>query len=203
MPRDSRNGVPAACLAAGLVLLLASVGCRARSDASPLPIIASVPDFSLIDQSGGPIRRADLLGKVWIADFIFTRCAGPCPRMSQVMAELQGRLSSIPGVRLVSFSVDPERDTPAILTEYASRYRADHNRWVFITGGREEIYDLAIDGFKLQVESETDTTPILHSTHLLLVDRAGQIRGAFDGEDPATLPKLEAAVRRLAAERGP
>jgi protein SCO1/2 len=196
--RTMRNGVR---ILVGLCIL-AVVGCRDGSGArqSGLPVISEVPDFTLTDQDGRPITLNDLRGRVWVADFIFTHCAGPCPRMSEQMSKLQGQVADLPDVRLVSFSVDPRRDTPEVLRTYAKRYGAKPGFWYFITGDKQAIFDLAIRGFKLSVEDETDVDPILHSTKFMLVDREGRIRGVFDGEEPKDRPLLERAIRLLLKE---
>lgn len=194
MTRLSRGVLGAALgiMAAGLL-----VGCKPAPPPVPLPIIGSLPDFSLIDHDGKPISRRDLEGKVWVADLIFTYCAGPCPLMSQKMSELQKAVGDLQDVRFVSFSVDPERDTPEVLRAYAKRYDAKLGQWIFVTGDRRKIHDLAINGFKLTVEDPRDDNPLLHSTHFMLVDRQGRLRGAFDGMDEQDFDRLIRAVRQL------
>jgi protein SCO1/2 len=168
----------------------------------PLPVYGSVPDFELTERNGETIRRADLLGRIWVANFIFTSCAGPCPMLSQQMSAFQTALARAPRVRLVSFSVDPERDTPAVLTEYARRYRADGERWLFLTGDRGTLYRLIRDGFRQSVSRPpSDESQILHSLRFALVDARGQVRGYFDGDDPQSLRGLLPAVDRLLREK--
>ena len=128
-----------------------------------LPIYGSVPDFALTDQTGRPVRKADLEGKVWVASFIFTSCPDECPLMTAEMARLQSDLVHIPEIRLVSISVDPERDIPAVLSQYANRFDADPERWLFLTGDKRAIYRLARDGFRLGVVDPAEpshTSPI-------------------------------------------
>lgn len=117
-----------------------------------LPVLAQLPPFSLTERSGAPLSQADLAGKVWVADFIFTSCTAECPLMSAELQKLQAAFASSPELRLVSFSVDPETDTPAVLRDYASKYGADAKKWLFATGDRDSLYKLAIDGFKLPVQ---------------------------------------------------
>ena len=163
-----------------------------------LPLYGQVPDFSLTRETGQSLSGRDLMGRVWVADFIFTRCAGPCPLMTMRMAELQTELHNLDGVRLVSFSVDPEYDTPEVLARYAGDYGADPDRWTFLTGDRRAIYDLSIKGFKLAVATGGDYEHlILHSTKFVLVDHAAGIRGYYDGTDPEDRKKLAADVRAL------
>lgn len=168
---------------------------------SPLPVYGSVPDFELTERSGRTVRLADLKGRIWVADFIFTSCAGPCPMLSQQMSGFQTALARAPEIRLVSFSVDPERDTPAVLSEYAARYKADRERWLFLTGDRTAVYRLIREGFRLTVEEEPESEgQILHSLRFALVDRAGQVRGYYNGDDPESLRRLLPDVDRLLRE---
>lgn len=170
--------------------------------APPLPVYGVVPDFELTERSGRAVRLADLKGRIWIADFIFTSCAGPCPMLSQQMSGFQTSLARVSDLRLVSFSVDPERDTPAVLTEYAGRYRADGDRWWFLTGDRKTIYRLIREGFRLTVKDEPeDDGQILHSLRFALVDREGRVRGYYNGDDPQSLRGLLPDVDRLLKEQ--
>ena len=192
------------------VLLAAILGplylYRARPPAAAtaaLPVMFALPDFSLTERSGQTVTLATLKGKVWIADFIFTHCSGPCPMMTRQMSTLQAELAGEPDVQLVSFTVDPARDTPARLEEYAQQFRAHPQRWFFLTGDRQTIFNLSTQGFKLATLVEGDevaTTdhPILHSTKFVLVDRAGQIRGYYDGTSAEDVDKLKADAIRLA-----
>ena len=172
-----------------------------------------VPDFKLTERSGKPVTKADLAGKVWVASFVFTRCPGPCPAVTATVARLQKDLAGEPGVRFVTFTVDPERDDPAELRKYADRYRADPERWLFVTGPEAEIHKLMTDGFKVGVTKKPAAKPgeeFDHSTRLVLVDKTGTVRGYYDGmaADSDTggaqfeegLARLEAKVRELEKE---
>jgi protein SCO1/2 len=121
-----------------------------------LPVYGSVPDFALIDQHGRPLRKADLAGNIWIASFIFTNCPDECPLMTAEMAKLQADLADVPDLRLVSITVDPQHDTPQILSQYAARFQADPERWFFLTGDKSTIYRLAREGFRLSVVDPTE-----------------------------------------------
>lgn len=159
-------------------------------------IYGSVPDFMLTDQAGRPFESRALRGRVWIADFIFTSCAGACPEMSRKMSSLQKRLPR--EVQLVSVSVDPARDRPPVLAEYAARYRADPGRWHFLTGQPETLQALVQQGFRLSyAEGGDPQEPITHSQRFVLVDRVGAIRGYYDSTDPAKLAKLLEDARSL------
>lgn len=180
-----------------------------RSDAvrnGTLDSFGAVPEFSLTDQLGRPATRSELIGQPWVADFIFTRCAGPCPRMSERMARLAGALEPDSGVRFISFTVDPEYDTPTVLNEYARALGADSARWRFLTGSRAEILRLSINGFHLAmgdavIDSATALMDVAHSTRFILVDRAGVIRGYYDGEDEAALATLGRDIKTLTRGR--
>jgi protein SCO1/2 len=169
-----------------LLLCLLSFGCVRQPEID----YGAAPEFSLTDQNGKTVTRADLAGKVWIADFIFTNCAGTCPMLTDTMIRLQGALPK--EVHLVSFSVDPGRDTPDVLAAYAAKVEADKDRWHFLTGEKEKLYDLSIKGFKLALEDTggTDAEPITHSTRLVLVDKEGKIRGYYGGTDKEEMKKL-------------
>lgn len=120
------------------------------------PDATRLPAFTLIERSGRKVTLADLHGKVWIADFIWTRCPDACPLLSAVMAQLQAEFRDEPDLRLVSISVDPEFDTPVVLTSYAAKFHADRDRWLFLTGEKETIYHLVREGFKLLVLDPAD-----------------------------------------------
>ncbi len=158
--------------------------------ASAPDIRIALPDFSFIERSGQALSRKDLLGRVWIADFIFTSCAGPCPQMSRHMRSLQTDLADLKSLRLVSFSVDPERDTPEVLGRYGERYDADPQRWLFLTGPMDQVYDIAIKGFKITVEAARENNQIIHDTRFILVDAEGVIRGYYDSNSTEELERL-------------
>ncbi len=172
-----------------------------------LGFYGQVPDFSLLERSGRTLDLADLRGKVWIANFIYTHCTDTCPLQSARMAELQEDLSGEKDVRLISITVDPERDTPEVLSQYAERYRADPGRWFFLTGEKEAIYRLAQEGFHLSAveipPEEQDTTGAshMHSSRFVLVDQQGQIRGYYHSTDPEALRRLLRDVKTLLQEK--
>lgn len=161
----------------------------------------TLPSFGLVNQDAQPFGSAQLAGKIWIADFIFTSCPGPCPIISSRMSELQKPLEKT-DVHLVSFTVDPEKDTPEVLRAYADKLRAQSARWDFLTGPRDEIYALTRDGFKLAVSdgSEEKGTPV-HSTRFVLIDRRGVIRGYYDALAPDAVTKLLADANHLFREQ--
>lgn len=159
----------------------------------------SLPDFSLTERSGKPIGLAQMRGTIWIADFIYTNCQDTCPLQTAEMAKLQDELAAQKGVKLVSFSVDPEKDTPSVLSQYADRYKADIDRWLFLTGERGEIKTLVQSGFRLSATTaSTDDGVILHSPRFVLIDRQAQIRGYYDSRDREALQRLRRDVAVLA-----
>lgn len=165
--------------------------------AAALPVLGSVPAFALTNRDGRVVRPADLAGAPWIADFVFTRCVSSCPLLSARLARLDRVLPPELGIHLVSFSVDPAHDTPAILERYARGLSASR-RWLFLTGGEEQIRRLSRQGFKLALEPGAATEAILHSTRFVLVDAAGAIRGTYQALDPEALRRIEADARALA-----
>jgi protein SCO1/2/putative membrane protein len=160
--------------------------------------------FRLVERSGKVVTEADLANEVWISAFIFTRCPVSCPKISTVMKGLQGKLENS-NVKLVSLSVDPEYDTPAVLTKYAEGLGADPVRWWFLTGKQDEIVDLILHRFKLPIEKNIGTDPeskaeaVRHSPRLVLVDRGNTVVGFFDSDDPEAVRELIAKAKRKAA----
>ncbi len=156
-----------------------------------------VPDFSLTDQSGQTVSLNDLKGKVWVADFIFTNCGGTCPVMTEKMRKLMDELSA--DIHMVSFSVDPARDTPKALAAYAAEHGADSDRWLFLTGEKQVMVDICMNGFKLPLDEErgTPAEPITHSTRFVLVDKQGEIRGYYAGTEEGEVKRLAADAKRL------
>ncbi|HJT80313.1 MAG TPA: SCO family protein [Chthoniobacterales bacterium] len=166
-----------------------------------IPSFGQVPAFRLTNQNGQPFGSADLENKIWIADFIFTTCPGPCPIISSRMSELQKPFENT-DVRLVSFTVDPEKDTPEVLRNYAEKHHAQKDRWNFLTGSKSAIYDLSAKGFKLAaIEGNEETGMPIHSTRMVLVDRRGQIRGYYDALAADSVTKLVADTRHLLREQ--
>ncbi len=163
-----------------------------------LPQLGAIPPFVLTDQNGQPFGTQQLQGKIWIADFVYTTCPGPCPMISSRMSETQKPLRDT-DVKLVSFTVDPETDTPAVLRGYADKLGAQPGRWEFLTGDKATIYHLSRDGFKLAAGSAADGQPV-HSTRMILVDRAGKIRGYYDATEADAVTRLLADTTHLRHE---
>ena len=161
----------------------------------------NVPEFELVNQDGKNFGLRDLRGKIWIADFIYTTCPGPCPMISNRMSELQEPFKKT-DVHLVSFTVDPTKDTPQVLQTYAEKLGAEAGRWDFLTGPQSTIYNLSRNGFKLAVSDGSDEKGIpVHSTRMILVDRHGAIRGYYDAAEADAVTKLVADTTHLLREQ--
>lgn len=152
--------------------------------------LSIVPAFALTERSGKTITNHDLAGKIWVADFIYTTCPGPCPLVTAGMAKLQDAVAHDPQVQLVTFTVDPDTDTPPVLAKYADQFGADPNRWWFLTGPKKPLYDLIQNGFLQAVQDNSGQPPqegqykVTHSTYLVLIDGDGNMRGFYDGTGP-------------------
>jgi protein SCO1/2 len=192
-PREGKPKAPPCCTVEGD----AGDPFAAQDAGGPLPILGEVPDFAFTERSGKPAGRKDLLGRIWVADFIFTSCAGTCPVMSMHMAAVQGGLREVPGATCVSFSVDPERDTLDALKAYADRFSAQPDRWWFLRGPQAEVVTLQHEGFKMG----HSTDPFIHSERFALVDARGRIRGWYHGTEAEPVARLVADARRLAKEQ--
>lgn len=162
----------------------------------------AIPEFSLTTQEGKPLSLDDLKGKIWVANFIFTRCPGPCPAISARMAELHSQIAQAKAddVRLVSFSVDPENDTPEVLATYAKAFNADPARWSFLTGEPAKVQEIVEKGFLQSVVPGGDEGPT-HSVRFVVVDGEGIMRSYHDGTDPEVVQKLLMDIGALLRER--
>ena len=158
-----------------------------------LPIIGQIPSFDLIDQNGESFTLENVKGNVWLADFIFTTCAGPCPIMTERMSTVQHDLIDIDKLKFVSFTVNPDYDTPEVLKKYAKRYDADISTWSFVTGKYEQIQELIANGFKMGDEEEI----VFHSTRFALVDHEGNLRGYYSGTEPMDHENLTRDIHSL------
>ncbi len=175
--------------------LLSLAGCTATAG---LPSYGVVPDFSLTDQSNQPFLSANTLrGKVWIADFIFTNCPGPCPRMSAQMRQVGAALHDLKDLRLVSFTVDPARDTPEVLSKYAERYQAAPGIWYFLTGTQADLNNLDRNVFMLgNVNGD-----LQHSTRFVLIDKKSRVRGYYLTSEDDAIPRVIADAKRVSREK--
>ena len=171
-----------------------------------LPVLATLPAFQLTDQAGHPFGSKELEGRAWVASFIFTRCATACPAITATMSRIQDRTRNLgASFHLVSFSVDPEFDTPERLATYAKAHRASPRLWSFLTGPDAEVKEAVVKGLKIAVGREQSDDGrfdgIFHGSHLVLVDQRGRVRGYYDSDDREV---VEQVVRDagLLANRG-
>ena len=175
---------------------------------SVLRKIANVPPFMLTERSGKSVTNSDLAGKVWVADFVYTTCPGPCPLVTAGMGEIQKETAGDPNLRLVSFTVDPQTDTPPVLAAYADKFGADPKRWLFLTGPEKPLYELIQNGFYQAVEDnrgqplQPGQFTVTHSTRLVLVDAEGIMRGFYDGLSQDSRDELLHAIKALEKEEG-
>ncbi len=176
------------------------------SDRQDLDLDWPVADFHLTDQNGRTVTRDDLRGKVWVASFIFTRCRSICPRVTGTIAQLRDELGPQEDVRFISFSVDPEHDTPAVLKRYAEGYHADPERWRFLTGPEESIYALVRNSFHDLAEQNRGTArtagnEVTHSPRVFVVDRHGRVRWYGDSTEGDSVLQLRKKVLQLVREK--
>ena len=197
----------------GLAMVIAVFQNNRNSSQSPeLRVIGSVADFTLTNQDGQITSLADLTNHVWVADIIFTRCAGPCPRMTGQMKSLQNSLPPGSHAKLVTLTTDPGNDSPAVLKKYGQHFDADFSRWTFLTGTKAQIAALASDSLKLSAvpvkpeDRKDDADLFIHTTIFVVVDKHAQLRGIFetggDGVDWTNdvAPRLLKTVRQLENE---
>ncbi|HXN30726.1 MAG TPA: SCO family protein [Polyangiaceae bacterium] len=195
-----------ATILGGLALAIAlALTARSMRPRQPLPVLGHVPTFRLVDERGAPFTTESMLGHVSVVDFVFTRCTSSCPRLTARMAELQQRLGrSEPDIRLVSFSVDPENDTPAVLADYAAKVGAQAGRWTFVTGTVDDIERAVVLGFKVsaaRIAKGAADYDVVHGEWLVLVDRAGDLRGYYPVGEERELQALVDDVARIGREK--
>jgi protein SCO1/2 len=208
-PRDKGNIAVKVIIALGIAILGVGLVRSLVIDrfAPDLPVLATLPAFEFTDQTGSAFGSKDLADHVWVATFIYSTCPGPCPRVVQKVRELDAQLTNDPRLRLVSFTVDPEVDTPDVLAEYADSHGIQAERWKLLTGPSEDVFELVRKGFLLGV-SRSDTGdappsadgPVVHSVRLVLIDTEMNVRGYYDTTDPAAMARASTGIERLLAE---
>ena len=192
----------------GLVIASITVAhFREKPRPDPLPVLAGVPEFSLTNQLGANVTLGALKGHVWVADLIFTRCAGSCVMMTKHLSAVQSRLPAGGDVKLVSVTADPNYDSPEILKKYAEKAGAIPGTWNFLTGPKQDVYQLAIQGLKFAlVEKEPGKRDysddlFIHSTLLMIVDPQGRIRATVEGAETNAPDMVIQMVNRVIAEQ--
>jgi protein SCO1/2 len=180
---------------------------RGVNPGKPLSVYGQVADFALTNQLGRRVSLADLRGQVWVADIVFTQCAGPCPIMTQRISELQSAVPASDPVKFITLTTDPDFDTPEVLKRYGEHFHADSNRWWFLTGTKPQIAGLARDSLKLTAipkdpaEQESEVDLFIHSTIFVIVDKQGRFRGVFESLEPGVQAQIMAAINRLLREK--
>jgi protein SCO1/2 len=178
-----------------LLLIVLTAACS--DPASKLPRYGAVPHFTLTDSYGQAFDSNVLKGKVWVVDFIYTNCPGPCPRMTSQMHKVEQKMAKNDNVRFVSFSVDPARDTPPVLNDFAQRFGGPTPHWYFLTGAPATLHKLARNVFMVG-----DLVGVMdHSTKFVVVDKTGQIRGFYSTFDPQGISSLLDDVNALCRSR--
>jgi protein SCO1/2 len=178
-------------LIAGIVVYRVARGPQALK--VELPVLSTVPAFAFVDQSGAPFTAESLKGKVWVANFIFTRCPNICPKFTAKMGTLQDRSQAeLPALRLVSFTVDPEYDTPPVLTAYGEKHHANFTRWGFLNGPRPELEKVVRQGMLQPMDpgDGVDLNTVVHGSYFALVDGQLQVRGVYRFSDPASVDEV-------------
>jgi len=193
-------GLSVALCICGLIIARYLSGVIAPTITVNLKVYSKIPDFSLIDHLRQRVQRSDFNDRVWIASFIFTRCSGQCPIISKQMAQLQHDFSAEESLRFVSFTVNPTYDTPDRLAEYIKHYNSPDDRWRLLTGDRDVVVKLCLEGFRVAINEDAQgnvVEPITHSVRLVLVDQKGRIRGYYDVTDVMAMKQLRIDTRRL------
>lgn len=204
-PPKRMHGIGWVVIFVGIAVMISLVWTQFQSaqkmSTQRLKEFGSVPMFSFTNEQGETVTRRDLDGKVWVCNFVFTRCPGPCPMMTSRMLELQQALKGAKDdrVRLITVTVDPEYDTPEILKEYAEGTRADPERWSFLTGEYDKIEEFVVGGMLQPLAEEPDGLPA-HSTRFVIVDPDGKIRSFRDGEHPEAVANLLTDIGALMRE---
>jgi protein SCO1/2 len=194
---------------AGMWIAQRQGGVRQREAPSELPVVRQVSDFAVTNQAGVGLGLDALRGRPWAVDLIFTRCPGPCETLTRTMREVQKKLPASSDAGLISLTSDPDFDTPEALSRYAERHGAETSNWHFVTGSKAEIRRLATEELLLVLvekepgERASENDLFLHSTYVVLLDRAGRLRGAIEGAEPGAADRGVAALRQLEAESQP
>ena len=159
-----------------------------------------IPDFSFINQNNQTITQKDFEGKIFVANFFFTSCAEVCPRMNKNLFIIYEKYKNNPDLKFISHTVDPETDSIPVLKKYAKKMHVDDNKWHFVTGNKNQLYSIAIEGYKAVAVSQNDNRDFIHSDKLVLVDKEKHIRGFYDSQDYKEIMRLEDDLKILFKE---
>lgn len=193
------------------ISLFVTLGCKQNTDLPYLgesakdgekTIYHVVDQWAMLNQDSVATTNDDLAGKIYVADFFFTSCPSICPRVTKEMLRIQDAIKGMEGVKLVSFTIDPKRDTPSRLKSYAQKIGADESRWTFLTGDKDKTFDIASSYFVAALEDPTSPGGFDHSGKIILVDKDGHVRSFSEGTDPDTTPKLINDIKTLLAQSG-
>ncbi len=186
-------------------LLMVTAACSKKS-AADVPVLAQLPEFSLVDQNEQVFSRSTMEGGIWVSAFVFTHCRSTCPRLTAHMKGLQARLADLSGVNFVSVSVDPRNDTPEVIKAYMVKNELDERNWHFVTGEEDAIRSVVIDGFRVGMGDEESTAQgaeeIMHSNSFVLVDDQARVRGYYRANNDG-IADLERDLRAIAASVTP
>ena len=161
-------------------------------------IFHEIPDFEYTNQNGKTVSKKDVLGRVFVADFFFSTCPTICPKMTSQMKRLQVLTADIEELHFLSFTINPENDTPEVLLEYANQYGVDLKNWDFVTGDEAATHHLGVKGFLVHARADEDEPGgFAHSPSLVLIDRSGKIRGVYDGTNTEEVDLLNQDIRKL------
>jgi protein SCO1/2 len=185
---------------AAVLLAALSLGCSKKT-AEDVPVLAQLPEFSLVDQDEQVFDRGTMKGDFWVSAFVFTHCRSTCPRLTAHMKGLQTRLADLKSVSLLSVTVDPRNDTPGVIKAYMTKNELDESNWRFVTGDEEEIRRVVVDGFRVGMGDEESQSAgsdeIMHSNAFVLVDPQARVRGYYRANNEG-IADLERDLRALA-----
>ena len=184
------------------VLVASSLSACTKRKAEDVPVLTTLPEFSLLDQDEQAFTLDTMKGDIWVSAFVFTHCNSTCPRLTAHMKGLQTRLSDVPSANFVSVSVDPRNDTPEVIKAYMSKNEIDESNWRFVTGEEDSIRRVVVDGFKVGMGDEESVAQggddIMHSNAFVLVDPDARVRGYYRANNDG-IADLERDLRAIAA----
>lgn len=177
---------------------------------SELPVIGNdqnhhISPFSFTNQEGKTITNADVEGKIVVVEYFFATCKGICPKMNENLAKVYAKFKGNKDVMFLSHTVDPVKDTVGALKAYSQRFDADPAQWMFLTGDKKQLYDMARYSYLISAEDDTAGISIdkdfIHDKHYILVDHLGRVRGFYDGLNDADIEKIEKDIKTLLEEK--